>query len=61
MANILKISRNNEKNEIDFELEYLMSLTISQRFYMMFKKSRQMIKMLKNNGYRTVNKIIKRK
>jgi len=61
MANILKISRNNEKNEIDFELEYLMSLTISQRFYMMFEKSRQMIKMLKNNGYRTVNKIIKRK
>ena len=61
MVNILKISRNNEKNEIDFELKYLMSLTISQRFYMMFEKSRQMIKMLKNNGYRTVNKIIKRK
>lgn len=64
MQKILKLEKDNEKKEIDFELDYLTSLTVEQRFKMMFKKSEEMKKMLadKRNGeYRRTFKIIKRK
>jgi hypothetical protein len=35
----LKLSKHNEKQEIEFELNYLTSLTTQQRFQMMFKKT----------------------
>lgn len=63
MSKILKLSKYkyNEKKEIDFELKYLMSLTINQRFKMLFAKTKQVQELLYNNGFRTINKVIKRK
>ena len=39
---VLKLTKHDENKEIDFELDYLLSLTTKQRFEMMFEKSRQM-------------------
>jgi hypothetical protein len=57
---VLKLTKANEKKEIEFELDYLMSLTTQQRFEIMFRKSRQMARMLKKNGRRRTTKVIKR-
>jgi len=58
---VLKLTKHDEKKEIDFELNYLMSLTTKQRFEMMFEKSRQMAAMLRRNGRRKTPKVVKRK
>jgi len=59
---ILKLDKHNEAKEIDFELDYLTSLTTKQRFEMMFRKTREMLGLRKKtNAYRTTTKIIKRK
>ncbi len=58
---ILKLDRHNEDKEIEFELDYLTSLTTSQRFEMMFRKTREMLRLLKKDGLRTTTEIIKRK
>ena len=58
---VLKLNKHNEKKEIDFELDYLLSLTTKQRFQMMFEKSRQAARLLKRNGRRKTTKVIKRK
>ena len=36
---ILKLDKHDEDKEIEFELDYLTSLTTSQRFEMMFRKT----------------------
>jgi len=63
---ILKLDRYDEDKEIEFELDYLTSLTTSQRFEMMFRKTREMLRLLssatgKKDGVRTTTEIIKRK
>ena len=58
---ILKLDRHNEEKEIEFELDYLTSLTTKQRFEMMFTKTREMLRLLKKDGRRTTTEIIKRK
>ena len=58
---VLKLTKSNQKKEIEFELDYLTSLTIQQRFDMMFEKSRQMASLLRRNGRRKTTEIIKRK
>jgi len=58
---ILKLDRHDEDKEIEFELNYLTSLTTSQRFQMMFTKTREMLRLLKKDGRRTTTEIIKRK
>jgi hypothetical protein len=58
---VLKQTMSNQKKEIEFELDYLTSLTIQQRFQMMFEKSRQMASLLRRNGRRKTTEIIKRK
>jgi hypothetical protein len=58
---ILKLNKHNEKKEIEFELDYLTSLTTRQRFELMFRKSREMRSLLKRNERRKVTKVIKRK
>lgn len=59
---ILKLDRDNEAKEIEFELDYLTSLTIHQRFQMMFTKTREMLSLRKKtNAHRAVTEIIKRK
>jgi len=57
---ILKLSSDDENEEIEFELNYLMSLTIKQRFQMMFKKTQEMRDLLENCGDRKTSEIIKR-
>ena len=57
---ILKLSRDDPKREMEFELRYLMSLTTRQRFAMMLKKSAELKKMMRDRGYRKSVEIIKR-
>jgi hypothetical protein len=61
MSPILKTNSQNPDNELDFELEYQLSLTVQQRFEMMFEKSRQIAQLLIENGHRKAPEIIKRK
>jgi len=60
MKSILKLSRHNPKKEIEFELRFLKSLSIKERFEMMFKKSKEMIELLETSGHRKPFEIIKR-
>ncbi len=43
---ILILREHDEDRELDFELEYQLSLTTQQRFEMMFRRSHQMLEML---------------
>ncbi len=58
---ILKLDKHNEKKEIEFELDYLTSLTTRQRFEMMFRKTKEMLSLLGRNERRKTTEIIKRK
>ena len=58
---ILLLKKDNEKKEMDFELQYLLSLTIKERFQLMQKKSREMRNLLEQNGHRKTAEILKRK
>jgi len=58
---VLKLTKHDEKKEIEFELDYLLSLTTKHRFEMMFEKSRSMAALLRKNGRRKTTKVIKRK
>jgi hypothetical protein len=58
---ILILKNSDEKRELEFELNYLSSLSLSQRFSLMQKKSQELKTNLKNNGHRTTPQIIKRK
>ncbi len=63
---ILKLDKHDEDKEIEFELDYLASLTTKQRFELMFRKTREMLRLLssatgKKDGLRTTTEIIKRK
>lgn len=58
---IYKSKENNTEKELDFEIKYQLSLTVQERFKMMFEKSRIMMEMLIQNGHRKPVEIIKRK
>jgi len=58
---ILKLDKHNEDKEIEFELDYLTSLTTRQRFELMFRKTREMQRLLKRNKRRKTTEVIKRK
>ena len=58
---ILKLDKDDEKKEIEFELDYLTSLTTRQRFELMFRKTKEMQRLSKRNEHRKATKIIKRK
>ena len=60
VRSILKLKKDNENKEIEFELNYLKSLTTEQRFQMMFKKTREMLALSKRSGHRKTTQIIKR-
>jgi hypothetical protein len=60
MSPILKIDKDDEEKEIDFEIDYQLSLGVEQRFRMMFQKSRELAMMLEKNGHRKPSEIIKR-
>jgi hypothetical protein len=58
---ILKLDKHNEDKEIEFELDYLTSLTTRQRFELMFRKTKEMRNLLKRNECRKATEVIKRK
>ena len=60
MGKILKLDNHSEEMEIAFELKYLSSLTVKQRFAMMFQKSNEMRSLLKKHGYGKNTQIVKR-
>lgn len=60
-AHILKTKKNKHNKELQFEIEYQQSLTLKQRFEMMFKKSDLIKEMLLKNGHRKPFEVIKRK
>lgn len=57
---VLKLEKDDENREIEFELRYLKSLTTKERFLIMQKKSDEMKKMLRPRGYRKSPEIVKR-
>ncbi len=61
MNKIYKSKNNDEQKEMEFELDYLLSLTVEERFQMMFEKSRIIKDILVRNGHRKAFEIIKRK
>ena len=61
MPPILKLKKDDPDKEREFELRFLLSLSVKQRFQMMFNKSEEIRKLLEKSGYRRVNQVIKRK
>ena len=59
-THILKLDKDNDKRETEFELDFQQSLTITERFKMMFYISNLMKEMLIKNGHRKPFEIIKR-
>ena len=57
---VLKLEKDDENREIEFELRYLKSLTTRERFLLMQKKSEEMKKMLRKRGHRKSAEIVKR-
>jgi len=57
---ILKLSQSDEERELEFELNYLASLTFEERLEMMRRKSRVMLRQMVEHGYRKPFEIIKR-
>lgn len=60
MAPVLKLDEDNEEQEIEFELSWLLSLSLQERFQLMFKKTKELIELLKRNGHRRPAQIVKR-
>lgn len=60
MSRILKLSKHNAKQEIEFELRYLKSLSVRQRLDLMFKKTKEIVALLEQSGHRRPFKVIKR-
>jgi len=57
---VLKLEKDDENREIEFELCYLKSLTTRERFLLMQKKTEEIKKMLRKCGYRKSSEIVKR-
>lgn len=58
---ILMTDKDDEKKEMEFEVKYMLSLTIKQRFSKMIQMSKLVRKMIGFNGTgRTINRITER-
>jgi hypothetical protein len=57
---ILKLEKDDEEKEVEFELTYLSSLTFEERLKMMREKSREMLRQLVEHGHRKPFEILKR-
>ena len=60
MSPVLKLDRDDEDQELEFELAYQRSLTTEERFRMMFQKSREIAEMLIRHGHRKPVETVKR-
>jgi hypothetical protein len=57
---ILKLSDSDEEKEIQFELDFLFSLSIHERFKLMLNRNQELLDILEKNGHRRTSEIIKR-
>ena len=57
---ILKLSDSDEEKEIQFELDFLFTLSIHERFQLMLNRNRELLDILEKNGHRRSSEIIKR-
>lgn len=57
---ILVLKRENQNKKIEFELNYLSSLSLQDRFALMFAKNHELKINLENNGHRKSPSVIKR-
>jgi hypothetical protein len=57
---ILKLSQADEAKELEFELNYLASLTFEERLNMMRKKSIEMLRQMIEHGHRRPFEVVKR-
>ncbi|MFH1437067.1 MAG: hypothetical protein ABIJ56_15270 [Pseudomonadota bacterium] len=57
---ILKLDDHDEEKEMEFELSWLLSMTVRERFEMMFEKSKELKELLERSGHREPDKIVKR-
>ena len=57
---ILKLPQADEERELEFELNYLASLTFEERLKMMKQKSREMLRQMVEHGHRRPFEILKR-
>jgi len=57
---ILKLCQADEEKELEFELNYLASLTFGDRLKMMREKSREMLRQMVEHGHRRPFEILKR-
>ena len=57
---LLKLFSDDEEKKLEFELDYLSSLTFEERLKMMREKSREMLKQMIDHGHRRAVEIIKR-
>jgi hypothetical protein len=62
MPPIIKLGQDEQDpdRELEFELDYQLTLTTAQRFEMMLRRSRQLAEELLKRGYRKPVEIIKR-
>jgi len=57
---VLKLSQGDEAKELEFELDYLASLTFEERLQMMRQKSKEMLRQMIEHGHRRSFEVIKR-
>lgn len=57
---LLKVEGNDPQRELQFELDYLATLTTEQRFRMMVDRSNLFIQLMIRNGHRKPVEIVKR-
>ncbi len=57
---VLKLDKDDPDKEIQFEMDFLLSLTTAERFEMMFRASNLVRDILIRNGHRKPSEIIKR-
>jgi hypothetical protein len=57
---ILKLNKDDEQKELDFELEWQRQLSVTDRFALLEEKRRTMLQQLIDHGHRKPAEIIKR-
>ncbi|OHD65131.1 MAG: hypothetical protein A2176_00350 [Spirochaetes bacterium RBG_13_51_14] len=57
---ILKLGKDSPDDELSFELSFLASLTIDERFDMLIQRSNEIKELLVKNGYYKSSEVIKR-
>jgi len=62
MPPILEVGpgEEDEERELEFELDYLASLTVQERFMLLFRRVREIQEMLLRYGYRKPFEIVER-